>query len=323
MPHPVLRSGHAQTIAATMARRRTRLLPNNTAPRYFDITKDVRILTHCSWQPEKQSFPTLLMLHGMEGSTDSQYMLGTAEKALKAGFNAVRVNMRNCGGTEHLSSTLYHAGLTDDLRFILSELIERDRLTEIYLAGYSLGGNVVLKLAGEYGNRIPTEVRGVAVVSPTIDLPSCVEAVEMTSNLLYQWRFMVSLRNRLRRKARLMPGRYDVDKLRNVRTIRDFDDTFTAPLAGFLNASDYYERSSSLPLIAEIAVPTMIVHSKDDPIIPFEPFKRKEIADNTNVAVIAPEHGGHVGFISAQPEGTDRFWAELRMIDFVRLLSER
>ncbi len=321
VPHPALRSGHAQTIAASLARRRIHLLRNNTQPRCFEVANGVRVLAHCSWQREKEARPTLLMLHGLEGSTESQYMLGTAEKALKAGFNAIRLNMRNCGGTEHLSSTLYHAGLTEDLRFILSELIEKDRLTRIYLAGYSLGGNVVLKLAGEYGAGMPAEIEGAAAVSPTIHLPSCIDAVEMRSNLIYHWRFVASLRGRLRRKARLFPGRYDMAKMRGVWTIRKFDDTFTAPLAGFRGAADYYERASSLPFIAAITVPTMIIHSKDDPIIPIEPFNRKEIIDNPNVTVIAPDHGGHVGFISARSEGTDRFWSELRMIDFVRLVS--
>ena len=321
VPHPALRSSHAQTIVASMARRRIRLLQANTESRYFDVENGVRVLAHCSWQPEKQSTPTLLMLHGLEGSTQSQYMLGTAEKALKAGFNAIRLNMRNCGGTEHLSSTLYHAGLTDDLRFIIRELAEQDRLSRIYLAGYSLGGNVVLKLAGEYGSNIPAEIEGIAAVSPTIHLASCVDAVEMRSNLAYHWRFVASLRGRLRRKARFFPGRYDMSKMRGVWTIRKFDDTFTAPLAGFRDVDDYYERASSLPLIARIQAPTMIIHSKDDPIIPVEPFNRKEIIDNPNVTVIAPDHGGHVGFISAHSEGADRFWSELRVIDFVRLLS--
>ena len=322
VPHPAIRGSHAQTIVASMARRRVRLLPDNTRPRYFDVENGVRVLAHCSWQQERQSTPTLLMLHGLEGSTQSQYMVGTAEKALKAGFNAVRLNMRNCGGTEHLSSTLYHAGLTDDLRFIIRELAEEDQLSRIYLAGYSLGGNVVLKLAGEYGSNLPAEIKGIAVVSPTLHLPSCIDAVELRSNLIYQLRFVASLRGRLRRKARIFPGRYDMSKMRGVWTIREFDDVFTAPLAGFRDAADYYERASSLPLIAQIGAPTMIIHSKDDPIIPVEPFNRKEIIENPNVAVIAPNHGGHVGFISAHPEGADRFWSELRVIEFVRLLLD-
>jgi len=169
IPHPALRNAHAQTLIGTFIRRRFKLVIENTEARIFDIAPGVQVLAHCSWQKDRASKPTLLIVHGMEGSTESRYMLGTAEKALEAGYNVVRVNFRNCGGTEHLTPTLYHAGLTDDIRQTVAELIERDGLSEIYLAGFSLGGNVVLKLAGEYGEKIPPQIRGVAAVSPSIE----------------------------------------------------------------------------------------------------------------------------------------------------------
>ena len=159
VPYPALKNAHAQTIIASMLSRSTPRLNQNSEPRYFDVAAGVRVLAHCSWQPDREARPTLLILHGMEGSADSHYMLGTAEKALGAGFNAIRLNMRNCGGTEHLTPTLYHAGLTEDLRVIINELIEQDGLDEIYIAGFSLGGNIVLKLAGEYGGKAPRELR--------------------------------------------------------------------------------------------------------------------------------------------------------------------
>jgi len=178
VPPPKLRNAHAQTIAGTVIPRRFKAVAENSEPRYFDTAPGVRVLAHCSWQKERRGRPTLVILHGMEGSTESRYMLGTAEKALGAGFNAVRVNTRNCGGTEHLSSTLYHAGLTDDLRQIIDEFVERDGLGELYIAGFSLGGNVVLKLAGEHGSAAPGQVKGVIAVSPTIDLNASADAIE-------------------------------------------------------------------------------------------------------------------------------------------------
>ena len=320
IPPPKLRNAHAQTLAGTLIPRRFKL---NAEPRYFDTADGVRVLAHCSWQHERQSRPTVVIVHGLEGSTESRYMQGTAEKALAAGFNVVRLNMRNCGGTEHLTATLYHAGLTDDLRQILSELVDRDGLQELYIGGFSLGGNVVVKLAGEYGDGAPPELRGVVAVSPTIDLNASADAIEMRSNIIYSMRFVWSLRTRMRRKARLFPERYDASMLRGVWSIRKFDDVYTAPHAGFGNVANYYKRASSLQFISRITVPTLIVHAQDDPFIPFTPFQHPDIGANPNVALLAPTHGGHVGFISADREGEDRFWAEIMAVEFVKLLSDK
>jgi predicted alpha/beta-fold hydrolase len=321
IPHPALRNAHAQTLIGTFIRRRFKLVIENSEARIFDIAPGVQVLAHCSWQKDRTSKPTLLIVHGMEGSTESRYMLGTAEKALEAGYNVVRMNFRNCGGTEHLTPTLYHAGLTDDIRQTVAELIERDGLSEIYLAGFSLGGNVVLKLAGEYGEKIPSQIRGVVAVSPSIDLELCADAIEMRSNMIYHWNFIWSLRSRLRRKATLFPDKYDLSHLRGVWTIRKFDDVYTAPHSGFRNVAHYYERASALPFIKGISVPTLIIHAKDDPFIPFSPFERPEVTANPNVALLAPSHGGHVGFISANADGDKRFWAEVMVVEFVNLIA--
>jgi uncharacterized protein len=302
--------------------RRFKAVGERTEDRVFDVAAGVRVLARCSWQDSPARKPTLLIVHGMEGSTESRYMLGTAEKALGAGFNAVRVNFRNCGGTEHLTPTLYHAGLTEDLRQIITELTEKDGLGSIYLMGFSLGGNVVLKLVGEYGKGAPAAVRGVVAISPCVDLASCADAIELRSNLLYHLHFTRSLRNRLRRKAELFPDRYDASRLRGVWSIRKFDDTFTSRHSGFRDVADYYARASALPFIKRIAVPTLIIHAKDDPFIPFAPLERTEVSGNDNVTLLATERGGHVGFIS-DGEGEGRFWAEATAIDYVRLLGER
>jgi predicted alpha/beta-fold hydrolase len=219
-----------------------------------------------------------------------------------------------------MTPTLYHAGLTDDLRQILSELIEQDGLKEIYLAGFSLGGNVSLKLAGEYGAAAPKEMRGVIAISPSLDLASCADAIEMRSNLIYHLRFTLSLRASLKQKASLFPEKYNTNKLRGIWSIRKFDDTYTAPAGGFRDVNDYYRRASALPLVGNIRVPALIIHAKDDPFIPFGPFGQPEITENPNVTLMATEHGGHVGFISAHAEGENRFWSEVTTIRFAELL---
>ncbi|HEY7547522.1 MAG TPA: alpha/beta fold hydrolase [Blastocatellia bacterium] len=318
-PHPALRNAHAQTLAGYLIRRRTPLLDDNTEERLFRVAPNARLLAHCSWHKERASRPTLVVAHGLEGSSISSYMLGTAEKALRAGFNCVRLNFRNCGGTAHLSDTLYHAGLTGDLRAVVDELIERDQLNDIYLVGFSLGGNVALKLAGEYGRDAPSALRGVIAVSPSIHLSSCARTIERRSNRLYHLSFLNSLRKSLRAKARLFPDRYDASHLKRIKSIRQFDETYVAPHWGFRDAEDYYARASALPLVGRIQIPTLLLHAKDDPFIPFDQFESREIEENPFILLLATERGGHVGFIARTRE--DRFWYEAMTAEFVRLTS--
>ena len=322
VPHPAIRGAHAQTLMAFFIPRSTVLLSRNTEPRFFDVAPGVRVLGQCSWQADRCGCPTLLVVHGLEGSAESSYMLGTAEKALAAGFNVIRLNLRSCGGTLDLTPMLYHAGLTDDLHRIIGELSQRDGLKQLYVAGFSLGGNMALKLAGEYGAAAPEALRGVVAVSPSIHLASCADAIETRSNLIYRLSFIMSLRRSMRQKARLYPERYDESRLRGIWSIRKFDDIYTAPHSGFIDVADYYERASSLPYIEDIAVPAMIIHSQDDPFIPFAPFTSPQVTSNPNVVLVAPANGGHCGFISARPEGDDRFWAEKKIVDFVQTMSE-
>jgi predicted alpha/beta-fold hydrolase len=227
------------------------------------------------------------------------------------------MNMRNCGGTEHLAATLYHSGMTEDIRrVLLDELVGREGLSEIFLAGFSMSGNMVLRLAGDYGAEAPPALKGVAAVSPSIDLDSCAAALERRENALYRWNFVKNLRGRVRRKGRLQPGAYDTSALRHVRTIREFDERITAPYGGYRDAADYYMRTSSRAVIGQIRVPTLIIHSADDTLIPVEPFLDAAIADNPDVLLVLTRRGGHVGFLSDRTEGEDRHWAENRLVDF-------
>jgi len=259
----------------------------------------------------------------MEGSTNSIYMIATAEKAFRAGFNVVRVNFRNCGGTEHLTPTLYHGGLSADLRAVVNELIEKDGLNRIFLLGFSLGGNMVLKLAGEYGEDAPSEVIAAGVVSPSVDLEASAQSILARENWLYHKQFMSSLKSRIRLKQKLFPDRYDVSALPRIRTIREFDEAFVAAAAGFKNAADYYYRASSLRYLSKIRIPTLIIQAKDDPFIPFEPFNQVKMSESVMLLATSEERGGHVAFISSARTGEDRFWAENRMVEFFQLCVHR
>jgi predicted alpha/beta-fold hydrolase len=325
VPHRLFSGGHAQTVAAALRLPRRDLLREERGlyeSRPVEVEPGAAVLVKCRWQRERRAAPTLLLLHGLEGSSESLYVVGTSRKAYAAGFNVVRMNMRNCGGSEHLTRTLYHSGMTADINAVLTrELAGRERLPRIYVAGFSMSGNMVLKLAGEYGADFPAALAGVTSVSPSIDLRGCAEAIERRSNAVYRASFMRSLRRRIRTKSRQHPELYDARGLRRVRTIRQFDERYTAPHGGYLDASDYYERASSLPVISRIRVPTLIIHAADDPIIPSGPFGDSSIAANPDVLLVLTRHGGHVGFISGSPEGEDRRWAENRVVEFCRMLE--
>jgi hypothetical protein len=318
-PHPLLRNPHAQTLASTFLPRRFPRLPRSLS-RDFETEPGTRIRGECHWQSVPQQRPTLVLVHGLEGSSESGYMLGLAERAFVAGWNAIRLNQRNCGGTELLTPTLYNSGLSGDYRAVLFELIEKDSLPEIFFAGYSMGGNLVLKMAGELAGAAPKQLRGVAGVCATIDLAVCADALALPANFIYEHHFVSRLKKRMLRKAELFPGQFDLRPMKRVRTVREFDDVITAKYCGFHDASDYYAQSSALRVAGEIRVPTLIVVAQDDPFVPFASFSNPTLANNQRIRLVAPRHGGHCAFISRHA-GDARFWAEGCLIEFFTSLN--
>jgi predicted alpha/beta-fold hydrolase len=312
---PRFAGGHTQTLYAWARRRPLPSLPV-AEPRHFDVAADARILAHCHWQDDRRDRPVLLLLHGLEGSSSAHYMRGIADKAWRAGFNVVRLNQRNCGGTEHLSRGLYHSGLTHDPLFVIRELIATDGIRAVAVAGYSLGGNLTLKLAGELGTTMPQLVAACAV-SPTMDLGVCVEALERKANIPYQFNFVRNLKARMRRKAAAFPGDFSLDPLRRVWTVRQFDEAYTAPHHGFDGASDYYHRASALRVVDRISVPTLILTAQDDPFVPVTPFRDPALRANPHITVHLTRHGGHCAFLETPANGYDGYWAEREIVRFV------
>jgi predicted alpha/beta-fold hydrolase len=296
---------------------RPRRFPDLPAPveRFFDVAPETRVMARCHWQTDARAHPTLVLLHGLEGSSDAHYMRGIAAKAWARGCNVVRLNQRNCGGTEHLSRGLYHSGLTADPLFVLRELVETDRLTRLAVAGYSLGGNLALKLAGELGSDVPPELKAVCAVSPVLELEACVRAIERRQNLAYEWNFVRNLKGRMRRKAAVFPQDWDLTKLRRIWSIRAFDEHYTAPHHGFQGASDYYHRASAMRVIERIRIPALIITAADDPFVPPEPFSDPKIRTNPHITTIVTSHGGHCGFV-AEANGYDGYWAERSIVEF-------
>jgi len=319
VPKRGLTNGHLMTVYCWGKPRAFPALPPPTE-RYFEIEPATRVLAHCHWQRDPAAHPALIALHGLEGSSAAHYMRGIAAKAHGRGFNVVLLNQRNCGGTEALSHGLYHSGLTADAAHVIAEL-RREGINRVVVAGYSLGGNLALKLAGDYGSAPPPSLKGVCAISPVIELAACVNALERRANFVYQWNFVRLLKARIRRKAALHPDRFPIERLEQVRTVRDFDEYFTAPHFSFQGASDYYFRASAMRVIDRIRVPALVITAEDDPFVPSKPFHDPRVRTNPHLNVIVTRHGGHCGFAADANGNDDGYWAESQIVEFAEKVT--
>ena len=282
----------------------------------FQVDSFSRLLGQCHWQAGKlRDTPVIVIVHGLEGSADSYYVKGIAEKAFHRGFHVVRLNQRNCGGTEKLTPTLYNSAMSGDYRAVFEELASVDGFERIFFAGYSMGGNLVTKMAGEYGDDVPEALLGVCSVCPAIDLSACADALERKDNILYQRHFVKGLLTRYARKVQIFPDRYPQNGFGPIRTVREFDDAITAPCFGFCGAEEYYEAAGAKRVVAQVRVPMLMITAEDDPFVPYVSFLAAGVEKNPCIQFLAPEHGGHCAFISNK-SGAARFWAEQRIVEF-------
>ena len=324
-PRRFLTNGHLQTIAGNFLPRPNHLGPPESV--LVEVAPSTgaqpasHVLCHCHWQPAelRTTAPTAIILHGLEGSSSSQYVLGNANKLWQSGANAIRMNMRNCGGTERESPTLYHSGLSADVLAVLRFFAAREHLRSIALVGYSMGGNLVLKLAGDLSASPPPELRSVVGISPAMDLGPSADALHLPKNRLYEWRFLRALLGRYRRKAALFPELYDAARAGDIRSLREFDDRITAFYSGFTGAADYYHRAAAARVLDRITVPTLILHALDDPFVRLTPETRMKISANPNITLIEPKHGGHCAFLAApnRAHNYDGYWAEHTLLRFL------
>jgi len=325
VPRRWLWNGHIQTIAGNFLPRKNQLPPYTSelievSPATSNQISS-QVLCHCHWQSEavRSSRLTAILLHGLEGSSQSQYIVGNATKMWRAGMNVVRMNMRNCGDTESLSPTLYHSGLSGDVNAVMQFVTRRFGLERVALVGYSMGGNLVLKLAGELGAS-NSVLKAVAGISPALDLGPSADALHLPSNRLYEHRFRAALLKRFRRKAMLFPRVYDPAQADGVSSLRDFDERITALYSGFTSASDYYFRAAAARVLETIAVPTLILHALDDPFVRITEESRAKIAANANIHLVETAHGGHCAFLDppSPATGHDGYWAESTVLRFLQ-----
>lgn len=325
-PRRWLANGHLQTIAGNFLPR-PHPLPASTAELVetspaHGTQISTQVLCECHWQPAavRAGRLTVLVLHGLEGSSRSQYVLGNAAKLWAAGCNVIRMNMRNCGGTERLTPTLYHSGMSGDVDAVMRHFIGAHSLQRFALIGYSMGGNLVLKLTGDLGPAAPPQLKAVVGVSPAIDLGVSADALHEPSNRIYERKFLRALLKRFRRKAFLFPRAFDPTRTDVIRSLRGFDDRITALYSGFKNADDYYFRASSARVLDRIAVPTLLIHACDDPFVRLTPPTREVIAANPHIQLLETEHGGHCAFLSTpdRATGNDGYWAEHTALRFLQ-----
>jgi uncharacterized protein len=320
VPRRWLSSGHAQTIVGNFLPRPAFNLPTIAETVPVDASDGSAVLCHCHWQPEpvRAERLTAVLVHGLEGSSGSLYIRGIAARAWAAGMNIIRMNMRNCGGSEALTPTLYHSGLSADVGAVVEHFTQKFTLQRVALVGYSMGGNLVLKLAGEWGSRPP--LAAVATVCPAIDLAAGADALHEPANRVYEMHFLRNLMRRFRRKAILFPDLYQTMGIGPVRSIREFDDKIVARYCGFRDASDYYFRAASARVVDRIAVPTLVLCAKDDPFIRLFPETRARLLANPHITFVESRHGGHCAFLCGG-SGDEIHWAESAVVRYLMDVS--
>jgi predicted alpha/beta-fold hydrolase len=319
-PHPWLRGGHVQTIVGRYWPMPWQGL-DSTAHEMALPDGDRLVLlesTPPGWEPTR---PTAMLVHGLAGCAEATYMVRLGVRLVGMGIRVVRVNLRGAGRGFGLARGIYHAGRSDDLRAVVHWLRSRDNRSPIAGVGFSLGANLVLKLAAESSGDPTGSGSGAAkldcvvAANPPIDLAVCARRMSARENRLYDWNFVRWLRTMVVRLHRLFPD-LGPPRLQGVRTLYEFDDRYTARRNGFASADDYYRRCSLVASLRRIDVPGLIVHAMDDPFVPHEPFL--QAARQPGLALELVRHGGHLGYLSRRPWQGDRRWLDARLADWLR-----
>jgi len=264
----------------------------------------------------KRARGCVVVLHGIAGTADEPFVLRVARLANRRGLDALRLHLRGAGASSHCGpAPLYHAGLTEDIRAAMRFMLAR--YERAHAIGFSLGGQLVLRALGEWGDETPAGVGSITAISPPVDLAECSEYAEGPQARLYQRYIVGMLKKRYRAAHRAMGDRFERSLTAQVRTIRDYDETVVAPFFGYRDVHDYYRNASSGAVIDRIAVPTLVLHAEDDPLVSVAPVARLQGREHPTVRVVVTEKGGHIGFLAAQKSANDetRFWAEQRGVD--------
>ena len=315
-PHPLLRNAHLQTIVGSRLKRSFPWGWVRSSDWRADLTDRTLIEGIRVGGPPHS--PILVAVHGMAGSYRSGYMLGLSHKAYASGWGALLLSLydrRRDGGRPRI----LHAGSSPEMGQILRILVSSEPESEVFLVGVSMGGNIVLKLLGEWGEEAPAAVRAAAVISPLVDLAASSPLMDRRANRFYRRYYVERLKQRVLDHASGLKDYVDLNRLRSIRTVREFDEIVTVPMSGFRDVADYYLQAGAAPLLGRIRVPTLIVHSRDDPFLPSAPLETPVVASNPFIQLVLTSAGGHSAFLEGRCRDLDRCWAENRVIDFFKL----
>jgi uncharacterized protein len=313
-PHPWLRGGHAQTIVARYLGGAQRRL--DSTPHEVELPDGDRLLVLESVPPGWNGRrPTAVLVHGLAGCANGAYIVRVARRLLGLGIRVVRVNLRGAGAGFGLARQIYHAGRSDDLREVASWLVRRDPGSPIGMIGFSLGANLVLKLAVEASTAPVPGLDCVLAANPPLDLAACAQLMLRRENRLYDWNFVRWLRVTVRRLHDRFPE-LGPPGLEGVKSVYDFDDRYTARRNGFGTADEYYRQCSLFTALARIQVPGLIVHAMDDPFVTSEALIQADKPDHLAVELV--RHGGHLGYLSRRPWQGDRRWLDTRLTVWIK-----
>ncbi|MBC8154469.1 MAG: alpha/beta fold hydrolase [Bacteroidetes bacterium] len=326
-PPAYLRNAHLQTILPATIRRvtvpyvRERITtPDDDFLNLDWVRKGEEVNSGLSFSSSVSLPPLIILSHGLEGDSRRPYLAGMVKHLTANGFDCLAWNYRSCGGDMNQQARFYHIGETGDLNLVINHALHKG-YQALHLLGFSAGGSVTLKYLGEQGEALHPAIRRAVTFSVPLSIMSSVQRLEAWDSMVYNRRFSRSLTRKVMAKAALMPGKLSVDGLQRVRTVREFDSLFTAPMHGFRDVDDYYQQSRALPFLARITIPTLIVNAKNDPFLSPDCFPEQLARELPNVFMEFPEAGGHCGF---PPGGafSDEirhgiYWSEERAVAFL------
>jgi hypothetical protein len=306
------RGRHLQTIWGPLLRRRPR--PLLRRERWETPDGDFLDLDWLASSTADTDGSLVVVLHGLEGSSDSHYCRGLLHEVSAAGGHGVVLNFRSCSGALNRLPRLYHSGETQDLAWVVARLIEAAPDRPLALVGVSLGGNVLLKWLGEVGGTAPRQLAAAAAISTPFDLAACAEVLDRgMPRLLYTTNFLRTMKAKVRGKAALLDGQVDLAAALRARTFAEYDRRVTAPIHGFADEWDYWTRSSSGPYLSRILRPCLLINAENDPFVPLASLPREVVADSPWLTALFVPGGGHAGFL----DGPNRSWAERVAVAFV------
>jgi predicted alpha/beta-fold hydrolase len=309
------RNGHLQTIYPTLFRK----VPPQTHERERITTPDDDFLD-LDWARGQRSDRVAILSHGLEGSSKATYIQGMTRALVNAGWHVLAWNFRSCSGEPNRQLRSYHSGSIEDLQSVLHHVGHGQRYQSIALIGFSLGGNLMLKLLGELGQDIDRRICAAVAFSVPCDLAASAKRLEHVTNRLYMHRFLRTLSAKIREKVQRFPGRIHADGLAQMRSFREFDQSYTAPIHGFSSAEDYWAQCSCSSVLTNITIPTLLINAKNDPFLTPSCFPLEAARRNPQLHLETPQHGGHLGFVQFKDNGV--YWSEQRALQFLQVMRD-